>query len=84
MANAKALHRSGQRSAAEQGYVQVLALAPEDVEALNNLAIVRAEQAKHEPALEALVRLADDVRAQRSQTTMLAHGNGRGYRLQQA
>jgi tetratricopeptide (TPR) repeat protein len=57
LAEATRLHRTGQRAAAEQAYTAVLALAPDSVEALGNLAAVRAELGKHALALDALLRL---------------------------
>lgn len=51
------LHRAGRRAEAEQAYAQLLALAPDNVEALDYLATVREELGKDELALETLQRL---------------------------
>ena len=54
---AASFHRVGRRAEAEQGYLRALALVPDNLEALNNLAIVQAELGKNELAVAALVRL---------------------------
>jgi tetratricopeptide (TPR) repeat protein len=56
-ATASALHGAGRWLEAEQYYAQALALVPDDPDVLDRLATVRAEQGKHELALEALARL---------------------------
>jgi Flp pilus assembly protein TadD len=56
-AEATSLYRVGRRAEAEQGYLRALALVPDNIEALNNLAIVQAELGKNELAVDVLHRL---------------------------
>ena len=51
------LHRVGRRVEAEQGYAQLLALTPDNADALDFIATVRVELSKNDLALKALQRL---------------------------
>jgi tetratricopeptide (TPR) repeat protein len=56
-AEASGLVRTGRRAEAEMTYLRALSLAPDDVEALRNLAALRTELGKPELAVEAMTRL---------------------------
>lgn len=57
IAEAASLYRSGRRVDAEQRYLRALAIVPDNIAALSNLATVQTELGKNELAVDVLLRL---------------------------